>query len=131
MHPLAGAGAASIRSAHLMALGGNSTSIESLSPRMRAAAKLLLQAAPALGATAVRVTSTKRSRAQQTALYKNFVAGKAAYPVAPPGTSKHERGLAIDVVVSPPSMQSVVGRWWQSVGGVWGGQFNDPIHFEL
>lgn len=114
-----------------MALGGNSTSLASLQPRMRDAAKLLVQAAPALGATSVRVTSAKRSRAQQTALYKNFLAGKATYPVAPPGSSKHERGLAVDIVVTPPAMQNVLGTWWRSVGGVWGGQFNDPIHFEL
>ena len=23
-----------------------------------------------------------------------------------------------------------VGRYWTSQGGVWGGEFNDPIHFE-
>jgi LAS superfamily LD-carboxypeptidase LdcB len=98
---------------------------------MQTAAKLLLQIAPALGATSVRVTSAKRSRAQQTALYKTFLAGKAAYPVAPPGHSKHELGLAVDIVVTPPSVQAALGHWWEAVGGTWGGEFKDPIHFEI
>jgi LAS superfamily LD-carboxypeptidase LdcB len=114
-----------------MALGGNSTSIASLQPKMRRAAQLLLQAAPALGASTVRVTSAKRSRAQQTQLYKNFLAGKAAFPAAPPGQSKHEQGLAVDIVVTPAAAQIALGQWWRKVGGIWGGSFQDPIHFEL
>jgi len=114
-----------------MSLAGNSTAINSLSPRMQGAARFLLQVAPLLGATSVRVTSTKRSRAQQTALYKNYLAGKATFPVAPPGTSKHESGDALDIVVTPESAQTALGKWWQSVGGTWGGAYKDPIHFEL
>lgn len=114
-----------------MGLSGNSTSIASLAPAMRRAARLLLAVAPHLGATTTRVTSTRRSRAQQTQLYKNFVAGKAAFPAAPPGTSKHELGLAIDIVVTPAAAQTALGQWWRAVGGTWGGQFNDPIHFEI
>jgi hypothetical protein len=33
--------------------------------------------------------------------------------------------------VNPPTAQTALGRWWQSVGGTWGGEFKDPIHFEL
>lgn len=114
-----------------MALAGNSTAIGSLTPRMQQAVRFLLQAAPLVGATSTRITSTKRSRAQQTALYKNYLAGKATYPVAPPGTSKHERGEAVDIVVTPDAAQVALGKWWQSVGGTWGGTYKDPIHFEL
>lgn len=114
-----------------MSLGGNSSSISSLREPMRSAAALLLKVAPALGASSVRVTSAKRSRAQQSSLYKNFLAGRAQYPVAPPGSSKHEQGLAVDIVVSPPAAQAALGEWWRKVGGTWGGSFNDPIHFEL
>lgn len=114
-----------------MALAGNSTSLQSLKPRMRDAAKLLLQVAPSLGATSVTVTSAKRSAAQQTALYKAYRAGRSAYPAAPPGQSKHQAGLAVDIVVKPPAAQVALGKWWESVGGTWGQRFNDPIHFEL
>ena len=114
-----------------MALAGNSLSTKTLSPQMRRGAELLLKVAPALGATSARITSAKRSRAQQAVLYKNFLAGKAKFPAAPPGTSKHEKGMAVDIVVEPPEAQIALGRWWQEVGGTWGGQFQDPIHFEL
>jgi len=114
-----------------MALAGNGTSLKSLQPRMARAAAFLLQVAPALGATTVKVTSARRSRAQQKVLYANYLAGKSRYPAAPPGTSKHEQGLAVDIKVEPESAQLALGRWWQAVGGVWGGQFQDPIHFEL
>jgi len=114
-----------------VSLAGNATTIETLQPRMRRVAELLLQVAPALGATSARVTSAKRSSAQQRKLYSNYLAGKSAYPAAPPGQSKHEQGLAVDIVVEPQSAQAALGRWFQSVGGTWGGQFNDPIHFEL
>jgi len=114
-----------------MALAGNALSVNSLDPRFREAVGFLLQVAPALGATSVRITSTRRSRAQQTKLYAAYVAGKSAFPAARPGTSKHERGLAVDLVVTPASAQALLGRWWQSVGGIWGGTFKDPIHFEL
>ncbi len=114
-----------------MSLAGNTTSTAGLKPEMKAGAKFLLQAAVALGASSARITSGKRSHAQQASLYKNFLAGKALYPVAPPGSSKHELGLAVDIVVTPASFQTALGQWWRSVGGTWGGSFNDPIHFEL
>lgn len=114
-----------------MALAGNSTTVESLREPMRSAARLLLKVAPVLGATSVSVTSAKRSRAQQKALYANYLAGRSAYPVAPPGTSKHELGLAVDIVAKPDAAQIALGHWWQSVGGTWGGTYKDPIHFEL
>lgn len=98
---------------------------------MATAAAYLLQAAVALGASSARVTSARRSHAQQAALYRNYLAGRATFPAAPPGLSKHEQGLAVDIVVNPPALQAALGRWWQSVGGTWGGQYQDPIHFEL
>jgi len=52
------------------------------------------------------------------------------YPVAPPGTSAHEFGYAFDMVVSPMEELPAVGAYWKSLGGRWGGEFNDPIHFE-
>jgi len=34
------------------------------------------------------------------------------------------------MVVSPMDALTDVGRWWESNGGVWGGEFHDPVHFE-
>lgn len=77
------------------------------------------------------VTSARRSRATQLRLWTEYLAGRSAYPVAPPGTSKHERGLAFDAVVYPSTLQSAYGQLWESWGGRWGGRFGDPIHFEV
>src|SRR5262249_31586208 len=52
-------------------------------------------------------------------------------PVAVPGTSAHEFGFAFDMVVSPMDAIGDVGAYWEAQGGVWGGEFNDPIHFEF
>lgn len=74
-----------------------------------------------------RVTSTYRSTADQTRLYKAYVAGKSKFPAAPPGRSLHEQGRAIDIVCDDLEW---LGRVWESWGGRWGGRFRDPIHFE-
>jgi len=34
------------------------------------------------------------------------------------------------MVVSPMDALPDVGAYWKAQGGVWGGEFNDPIHFE-
>jgi len=76
-----------------------------------------------------RVTSARRSSSEQARLYRRFLAGKSAFPVARPGTSKHEQGRAIDLTAEPWLLNEL-GAWWESVGGRWGGHFDDPIHFE-
>jgi len=110
-------------------IGGNSRSTASLHPALKQKAKYLWAWAPAAGARSVTVTSARRSRAQQTALYQKFLAGKSQYPVAPPGSSKHEHGLALDIVTVPYDALYTLGRWWKSIGGTW--STSDPIHFEL
>lgn len=74
-----------------------------------------------------RVTSAYRSPAKQAWLYKRWLAGLQPYPVAPPGTSDHERGLALDVVSTNPaqlvSLLRSAGLSWQGPG--------DPVHFYL
>lgn len=77
-----------------------------------------------------RVTSTLRSRTYQAKLYRDYLAGRNAYPVAPPGTSAHELGLAFDMVTSPMSALADLGSVWEDWGGVWGGRFGDEVHFE-
>lgn len=83
------------------------------------------------------ITSARRSHMQQEQLYARYLrqvaAGEPAYTTAVPGTSPHERGLAIDVarLTVDPREDSVLheaGRVWQSLGGRWGGDA-DPVHF--
>lgn len=78
-----------------------------------------------------RVTSTFRSRTYQARLYRDYLAGRNPYPVAAPGTSAHELGLAFDMVTSPMSALSDLGKLWEGWGGVWGGRFSDEVHFEF
>jgi hypothetical protein len=75
-----------------------------------------------------RVTSTVRSRRKQKALYNKYLAGQSPFPAARPGTSRHERGLAIDLVTNDPAL---LGQYWQYyVGGKWAGP-KDWVHYEL
>ena len=45
----------------------------------------------------VNVTSALRDTAKQQELYEAYISGKSKFPAGRPGTSKHERGLAVDV----------------------------------
>lgn len=79
------------------------------------------------------VTSVFRSLQQQETLYDRFKRGLSDLPAAPPGKSKHNYGLAFDMVITPGDYRSpaqqAVGRFWESMGGRWGGMV-DPVHFE-
>lgn len=90
-------------------------------------AEWLVSVAPYAGARTVRVTSVRRSRAQQEQLYKNWLAGRSSFPAAPPGRSKHEFGFAFDMVTDPFSALHTLGGWWKQQGGEWSP--TDPIHF--
>lgn len=78
------------------------------------------------------VTSTRRSHAEQARLYRRFLSGLQPYPVAAPGTSAHEFGYAFDMIIAGmnPSDFADLGEIWKGWGGIWGGAFKDPIHFE-
>lgn len=78
-----------------------------------------------------RVTSTLRSHTYQARLYRDYLAGRNPYPVAPPGSSAHELGLAFDMVTAPMSALAELGAVWEEWGGVWGGRFGDEVHFEF
>ena len=79
----------------------------------------------------VQVTSTTRSYASQSRLYRDYIEGRSRIPAAPPGTSLHEWGLAFDMSGVDSQTLAVLGRLWEDLGlGVWGGRFKDPIHFE-
>lgn len=83
-----------------------------------------------LAGPSVTVTSVRRSTRQQRLLYRRYLAGLSRFPAAPPGTSKHERGLAFDLYSPDEALLRELGAIWESWGGRWGGRFNDPIHFE-
>jgi LAS superfamily LD-carboxypeptidase LdcB len=72
------------------------------------------------------VTSGYRSLSEQRRLYALYTSGRHRYPVAPPGKSYHNYGLAVDVVTRN---NHALGRWWESIGGTWGGA-RDPVHFQ-
>ena len=86
----------------------------------------LPRVAKSLGFSA-RVTSGYRSTKKQAWLYDRWLRGLQSYPVAPPGTSDHEKGLAIDVVSNNPGkLVSLL----TSAGLTWAGP-SDPVHFSL
>lgn len=95
---------------------------DGLTPEMAAA----VARAGALLGEPVPISSGWRSRAQQAALWARRDTNP--YPVARPGTSMHERGLAIDVPRSfVASLRSVAA----AVGLCQPLPLSDPVHFEL
>ena len=105
------------------------SALDQLVRELREPARILCEAVRLAGGTAT-VTSVLRTRKRQEQLYRRWISGGSPYPAAPPGTSKHERGLAFDVVITPKALQTAAGHLWESWGGRWGGRFKDPIHFE-
>lgn len=82
----------------------------------------------------IKVSSGKRSTERQAALYANRA--NNPYPVARPGTSKHELGLAVDLVATgarSSSITAAIGEVGEREGLRWGGRFSKPdaVHFEL
>lgn len=102
--------------------GGAAGSSTGLAPAMRAA----LARAGALLGRPVPVTSGFRSIAEQRALWARRHTNP--YPVAPPGTSMHGRGLAVDV---PRSFVPLLLRVGRQAGLCQPYPRTDPIHFEL
>lgn len=74
----------------------------------------------------LQITSVRRSRTEQLKLWNNRA--NNPYPVAPPGYSKHEYGLAWDMVGSEERLEQA-GKIWNSWGGHWSP--SDKIHFEV
>lgn len=103
------------------AAGGNG-STKGLAPAMLAA---LARAEQLLGQP-VPITSGYRSTEQQAALYANRADNP--YPVAAPGSSMHERGLAIDVPLDfVPRLLAVAPK----AGLCHPYPDDDPVHFEV
>lgn len=106
-----------------------STSLLLLDPALRPLARQLLDDVQELRLDC-QVTSTFRSTAEQRSLYRDFLAGKRSLPVAPPGTSLHEYGLAFDLLCPTLDLQRAVGSVAPEYGLKWGGEA-DPVHFQL
>jgi LAS superfamily LD-carboxypeptidase LdcB len=77
------------------------------------------------------ITSVRRTRSQQAALYSRWLRGQNPYPVAPPGSSQHELGLAFDMDVRYAGQDAAAeaGQVWRSWGGQWSP--SDRVHFGL
>lgn len=102
--------------------GGGAGAVKGLAAAMRAA---LARAEQLLGRS-VPITSGYRSTEAQAQLYANRASNP--YPVAPPGSSMHERGLAIDVAADfVPRLLEVAPR----AGLCQPYAADDPIHFEV
>ena len=92
-----------------------------LAPAMLAA----LDRAGQLLGQKVPITSGYRSPEAQAALYANRRSNP--YPVAPPGSSMHERGLAVDVPLGfVPRLAGVAAQV-----GLCRPHADDPVHFEV
>lgn len=76
------------------------------------------------------VTSTFRTRFEQQTLFDQFQLGNRHFPVAAPGSSAHELGLAVDGVAVPPSRLPELVLIMRSVGFKWAGP-DDPVHFDF
>lgn len=103
-----------------------------LNPAIQPYAETLIAWAASVGFVP-RVTSILRTYAQQSKLYNEYLAklarGVPTLPAAPPGKSRHEYGLAWDMVCSTSEQLAYLGAIWNSWGGHWSA--SDPVHFEV
>lgn len=57
----------------------------------------------------VNIVSALRDSAKQKELYEAYVSGKSKFPAGAPGTSKHEKGLAVDVDLAAANAMDSMG----------------------
>ncbi len=86
-----------------------------------------LQAIQSLSGVHLDVTSGFRSIQEQTTLYDEMKSGQKSGPVAAPGSSMHNYGLAVDV---SPASAAVLNQYGQQFGLTLGSSFSDPLHFD-
>lgn len=97
--------------------------IDGLTPWMSDKLSALLRFAAQNGIT-VRIVSTRRSCAEQNAIYEG---GAGVVTNARGCQSWHVWGRAADLeIAGPVEDYAVLGDKWKSWGGIWGGDF--PIH---
>lgn len=98
---------------------------EGLQPWLRPYAVWLYQVAD-LNGLHPRITSVYRSFQKQAALRERYLRGDSELYAAPPGQSKHQYGLAFDMVSSD---NTALGNLWRRMGGKW--YPSDYPHFEV
>ncbi len=82
------------------------------------------------------IVSGRRSFEEETEIYNLYAEKYPACQIAIPGTSEHEFGRAIDIIVDNNLANSEkytkIGRIWQSMGYYWGGDdIEEYWHFDL
>ena len=105
-----------------------STSLRDLAPNTRPKVSEWLASLRDAGVQG-RVTSTRRSTAEQTRLYERYLRGESLLPAAPPGSSLHELGIAIDIVFPGDEELAVAVDAAADFGLRWAGP-GDPVHFD-
>lgn len=105
-----------------------STSLASLEPDTRSLAEEWL-ARVREEQIPFRISSTRRSRAEQARLFRRFQRGESRFPVAPPGTSTHESGEALDVVFQTGEDAQSAAAFLPE-GLIWPDPIGDSVHFE-
>jgi len=114
----------------ILTFGGASGSRENfmaLDPKVREAVILAAQEYKQLTGEKLRINSGKRSREDQERLYNEYLArGRTGMPVAPPGRSSHESGLAVDIQQGKGDQRAIdiLNRY-----GLIQNVPNDPVHF--
>jgi len=100
-----------------------------LDPRLAPWADALVEVAEREFGVRVRITSMQRSCREQEVLFhrRQLRPDLQRFPVAPPGRSTHNVGLAWDMVVIPDQATKLVGQLWRSWGGWW--SETDSVHF--
>lgn len=107
-----------------MSLSSGLAKLNGLHPQVRAHALWTIAVGELYGLRPV-VTSGFRSVAKQRELYERFLAGRSRYPVARPGNSAHNFGLAWDSDVPDERMAdwTAIRRW-----AGWHVPENDEVH---
>jgi hypothetical protein len=101
-----------------------------LNPQLSSAVQSAMNDYTAMTGKTATITSAVRSRAQQQALYDAYIAGgKKGMPVAPPGSSRHEMGNAVDINRAAADEMDRMGIL--SKYGLSRPVANDPVHIEL
>lgn len=107
----------------------NMLSIAGLHPIVRDRVETALAVAAQRG-IGVRLTSVLRSTAAQRRLHQAWLRrGRTGLPAAPPGTSTHEYGYAVDLVITRGRLSDFV-KIAECAGLKWAGA-RDPVHFDI
>lgn len=113
-----------------------SRDIADLTPDTQDAVDQLLSYARSKGLNPT-IIYTRRSCAEQNALYAQGRSTSGSIVTGAQGCrSWHVLGRAVDISVGSDRCEDYVdlGRFWESIGGTWGGNFSnlkDCVHFEL